>query len=76
MSIPAWGETLLGLAGPAAILALIVMVGLDLAGSHVFGTPSAAFDLDAEHNVPSVFSAGLFAVASRSEEHTSELQSH
>lgn len=62
--MPAWGETLLGLAGPAALVALMTMVGLDLAGSHIFGEPSAAFDLDAEHNVPSVFSAGLFAVAS------------
>lgn len=63
MAIPAWGETLLGFAGPAAVLALAAVIGLDLAGSHVFGTPSAAFDLDAEHNVPSAFSAGLFAIA-------------
>ncbi len=64
MAIPAWGETLLGLAGPAAVLALVAVVGLDLAGSHVFGAPASAFDLDAERNVPSAFSAGLFAVAS------------
>lgn len=63
MAIPAWGEAVLGLAAPAAGLALITLVGLALAGSHTFGEPSPAFDLDAERNVPSVFSAGLFAVA-------------
>lgn len=63
---PTWGDTLLARAGPAAVAYLAAVVALDLLGSHVFGTPPAAFDLDGEHNVPSTFSSAAFGLAALS----------
>lgn len=58
------GDALLAHGAQAAAVYLAAVLALDLLGSHVFGTPSAAFDLDAEHNVPATFSACMFGVAS------------